>query len=72
MLLSFGAGISEENAGPAPCRKNCAHRGSMGIGRAIVKGLAAEGVQVSAVARRTALLEELAGEIERVRDRARC
>jgi len=29
------------------------------------KGLAAEGVQISAVARRTALLEELAGEIER-------
>src|SRR5215471_931204 len=38
---------------------------SMGIGRAIAKGLAAEGVQVSAVARRTTLLEELAGEIER-------
>ena len=38
---------------------------SMGIGRAIAKGLAAEGVQVAAVARRTYLLEELAGEIER-------
>jgi 3-oxoacyl-[acyl-carrier protein] reductase len=38
---------------------------SMGIGRAIAKGLAAEGVQVVAVARRTPLLEELAGEIER-------
>ena len=37
---------------------------SMGIGRAIAKGLAAEGVQVAAVARRIALLEELAGEIE--------
>lgn len=37
---------------------------SMGIGRAIAKGLAAEGVQVAAVARRTALLEELAVEIE--------
>jgi 3-oxoacyl-[acyl-carrier protein] reductase len=37
---------------------------SMGIG-AIAKGLAAEGVQVAAVARRTPLLEELAGEIER-------
>jgi len=38
---------------------------SMGIGRAIAKGLAAEGVQVIAVARRIQLLEELAGEIER-------
>jgi 3-oxoacyl-[acyl-carrier protein] reductase len=38
---------------------------SMGIGRAIAKGLAAEGVQVAAVARRTPLLEELASEIER-------
>jgi|SRR5271169_1417702 len=38
---------------------------SMGIGRAIAKGLAAEGVQVATVARRTPLLEELAGEIER-------
>jgi 3-oxoacyl-[acyl-carrier protein] reductase len=37
----------------------------MGIGRAIAKGLAAEGVQVAAVARRTRLLDELAGEIER-------
>ncbi len=32
---------------------------SMGIGRAIALGLAAEGVQVAAVARRTPLLEEL-------------
>jgi 3-oxoacyl-[acyl-carrier protein] reductase len=38
---------------------------SMGIGRAIAKGLAAEGVQIAAVARRTPLLGELAGEIER-------
>jgi 3-oxoacyl-[acyl-carrier protein] reductase len=38
---------------------------SMGIGRAIAKGLAAEGVQVAAVARRGALLDSLAGEIER-------
>jgi 3-oxoacyl-[acyl-carrier protein] reductase len=38
---------------------------SMGIGRAIAKGLAAEGVQVAAVARRTPLLEALASEIER-------
>ena len=38
---------------------------SMGIGRAIAKGLATEGVQVAAVARRTHLLDELAGEIER-------
>jgi 3-oxoacyl-[acyl-carrier protein] reductase len=38
---------------------------SMGIGRAIAKGLAAEGVQVAVVARRTHLLEELASEIER-------
>ena len=37
---------------------------SIGIGRAIAKGLAAEGVQVAAVARRTRLLEELADEIE--------
>jgi len=36
---------------------------SMGIGRAIAKGLAAEGVHVAAVARRTELLETLAGEI---------
>lgn len=34
---------------------------SMGIGRAIAKGLATEGVQVAAVARRGHLLEELAG-----------
>ena len=39
----------------------------MGIGRAIAKGLAAEGVQVAAMARRTPLLEEFAGEIERDR-----
>ncbi|HEV2301293.1 MAG TPA: SDR family oxidoreductase [Stellaceae bacterium] len=38
---------------------------SMGIGRAIAKGLAAEGVEIAAVARRGALLEELAREIER-------
>jgi 3-oxoacyl-[acyl-carrier protein] reductase len=38
---------------------------SMGIGRAIAKGLAAEGVRVAAVARRTNLLEELAHEVER-------
>jgi 3-oxoacyl-[acyl-carrier protein] reductase len=37
----------------------------MGIGRAITKGLAAEGVQVAAVARRTRLLEELGSEIGR-------
>ena len=36
---------------------------SMGIGRAIAKGLAAEGVHVAAVARRTELLESLAEEI---------
>jgi 3-oxoacyl-[acyl-carrier protein] reductase len=36
---------------------------SMGIGRAIAKGLAAEGVHVAAVARRTDLLETLADEI---------
>jgi 3-oxoacyl-[acyl-carrier protein] reductase len=38
---------------------------SMGIGRAIAKGLAAEGVQVAAGARRIQLLEELSREIER-------
>src|SRR6516225_11491131 len=38
---------------------------SMGIGRAIAKGLAAEGVQVAGVARRIHLLDELGGEIER-------
>ena len=38
---------------------------SMGIGRAIAKTLAAEGVRVAAVARRSPLLEDLAGEIER-------
>ncbi len=36
---------------------------STGIGRAIAKGLAAEGVQVAAVARRGELLETLAAEI---------
>jgi 3-oxoacyl-[acyl-carrier protein] reductase len=36
---------------------------SMGIGRAIAKGLAAEGVRVCVAARRQALLEELAREI---------
>lgn len=36
---------------------------SMGIGRAIAKGLAAEGVRVAAVARRAELLETLAAEI---------
>jgi 3-oxoacyl-[acyl-carrier protein] reductase len=38
---------------------------SIGIGRAIAKGLAAEGVQIAAVARRGALLDSLAGEIAR-------
>jgi 3-oxoacyl-[acyl-carrier protein] reductase len=37
---------------------------SMGIGRAIAVGLAAEGVKLAVVARRRALLEELAREIE--------
>ena len=36
---------------------------STGIGRAIAKGLAAEGVHLAAVARRTELLETLAEEI---------
>jgi 3-oxoacyl-[acyl-carrier protein] reductase len=36
---------------------------SMGIGRAIARGLAAEGVKLAVVARRTELLETLAGEI---------
>ncbi len=36
---------------------------SQGLGRAIAKGLAAEGVKVAAVARRINLLEELAAEI---------
>ena len=36
---------------------------SMGIGRAIAKGLAAEGVHVAVVARRTELLEALSDEI---------
>jgi 3-oxoacyl-[acyl-carrier protein] reductase len=38
---------------------------STGIGRAIAKGLAAEGVKIAAVARRSHLLDALAGEIER-------
>jgi 3-oxoacyl-[acyl-carrier protein] reductase len=38
---------------------------SIGIGRAIAKGLAAEGVLIAAVARRGHLLDALAGEIER-------
>ena len=38
---------------------------SIGIGRAIAKALAAEGVQIAAVARRTRLLDELASDIER-------
>jgi 3-oxoacyl-[acyl-carrier protein] reductase len=37
---------------------------SMGIGRAIARGLAAEGVRLAVVARRQALLEELASEIK--------
>ena len=37
---------------------------SMGIGRAIVLGLAAEGVRVAVAARRRELLERLAGEIK--------
>ena len=37
---------------------------SMGIGRAIARGLAAEGARLTVVARRQALLEELAGEIK--------
>ena len=37
---------------------------SSGIGRAIAKALAAEGVSVAAVARRQSLLEELADEVE--------
>jgi len=36
---------------------------SMGIGRAIAKGLAAEGVKICIAARRRPLLEELAKEI---------
>jgi len=43
---------------------------SMGIGRAIARMLAAEGVKVAAVARRSALLEELAAEIARAQDPA--
>ena len=38
---------------------------SMGIGRGIALALAAEGVRLAVAARRKALLEELAGEIER-------
>ncbi len=38
--------------------------GSMGIGRAIVRALAAEGARVAVVARRREKLEELAGEVE--------
>ncbi len=38
---------------------------SMGIGRAIARGLAAEGVKVAAAARRRPLLDELAEQIER-------
>jgi 3-oxoacyl-[acyl-carrier protein] reductase len=37
---------------------------SMGIGRAIARGLAAEGAHLAVVARRQALLEELASEIK--------
>ena len=37
---------------------------SMGIGRAIAKGLAAEGVRLAVVARRRELLETLAAEVE--------
>src|SRR5690349_12267636 len=38
---------------------------SMGIGRAIARGLAVEGVHVAVVARRRNLLDELAGEIDK-------
>ena len=43
---------------------------SMGIGRAVARMLASEGVTVAAVARRKSLLEELAAEIERAQDPA--
>ena len=43
---------------------------SMGIGRAIARMLASEGVKVAAVARRKPLLEELAAEIARAQDPA--
>jgi|SRR5579864_1708471 len=43
---------------------------SMGIGRAIALGLAAEGVKTAVVARRKNLLEELAGEIARAQNAA--
>jgi 3-oxoacyl-[acyl-carrier protein] reductase len=43
---------------------------SMGIGRAIARMLAGEGVKLAAVARRKPLLEELAGEIARAQDPA--
>ena len=43
---------------------------SMGIGRAIALGLAAEGVKTAVVARRKNLLEELAGEIARAQNPA--
>jgi 3-oxoacyl-[acyl-carrier protein] reductase len=43
---------------------------SQGIGRAIARMLAAEGVKVAVVARRTPLLEELAAEIARAQDPA--
>jgi 3-oxoacyl-[acyl-carrier protein] reductase len=43
---------------------------SMGIGRAIARMLASEGVKLAAVARRQPLLEELAAEIARAQDPA--
>jgi len=43
---------------------------SMGIGRAIARGLAAEGVKTAVVARRRNLLEELAAEIARAQNPA--
>ena len=40
---------------------------SRGIGRAVAKGLAAEGVYVAIAARRAALLNEVATEVQRPR-----
>jgi len=44
---------------------------SMGIGRAIAKGLAAEGVQVAAVARRTSFSRSSGARSNGVKDLAR-
>ena len=66
VIISLPLGASEANMDLQLVGKTALVIGtSIGIGCAIAKGLATEGVQVAVVARRTPLLAELAAEIER-------